>query len=378
MVDTDPQLIQQRYLRQRLIQQGQVCKVYQGYDQVLNRAVAVKVVPAAYIATYRSAIRLTSQFAHPNIVGIYDLIIESDALYIVQEYIEGDNLNTLLQTPLTPYQVADLGLQICRALIYVGSPSRKVCHGDLTPTSVIRDRRGLVRVSNFALPSDLHYFTSWSIIGSDGRAAVADQDLPWGQQSEGRLADDTRAVGLLLYQFLTVRQSSTTIEPPADGRLRFLRNVPPELCNIIARAVIRQHPQHIATAEVLYPELKALAEALEPPIVIATEKTEGAGMLAYPGTPLPISEAIGQAEPGLAAGLPETGAVAMNAPFAASLAMPLSPNRAEKFASAGLAASSQGAAPQRRVNLPVLIGIGLLFFALFFAVGYFLANFLLQ
>src|SRR5690349_17094968 len=277
MVETG-RVIQRRYLLQRLVKQGQVCAVYQGFDQVLQRAVAVKVASAEHMATYRTALRSTSQFAHPNIIGVYDIIIEPEILYIVQEYVDGDDFSTLLQTQLSPFQVADFGLQICRALTYAGTPSRKVCHGDLTPASVIRDRRGGVRINNFALPSDLDYFNSWSVVGNAGRG-VADAQGPWGQLTEQRLAEDARAVGLLLYQLLTARvPGATSVEPPSDGRLRFQRNVPPELCNLVARTVVRQHPQHIASAEALYAELKPLAEALEPSVAVATTADEALRM----------------------------------------------------------------------------------------------------
>ena len=93
------------------------------------------------------------------------------------------------------------------------------------------------------------------------RFIFLENELPWGQTSDARKADDTRSVGLLLYQLVT-----GSMEPPADGRLRFSRNTPPELCELIARSVVRQHPQNIATADVLYAQLKVLADALEPPV----------------------------------------------------------------------------------------------------------------
>ena len=158
------------YLLQRLIKQGEYCTIYQGLDQLFQRSVAVKAVPAAQMSIYRAAVRMTSQFSYPNIVGLYDLVAKPDKLFLVQEYVEGDDFTALLQAQLQPYTVTDIGRQICSALIYANSSSRQVCHGDLTPASILRDERGLIRVNNFALPSNLLYFTAWSILGGESEA----------------------------------------------------------------------------------------------------------------------------------------------------------------------------------------------------------------
>jgi hypothetical protein len=376
MVETG-RVIQRRYQLQRLVKQGQICAVYQGFDQVLQRPVAVKVAAAEQTATYRAALRLTSQFAHPNIIGVYDLIIEPDAFYLVQEYVDGDDFSALLQTQLTPYQVADFGVQVCRALMYAGTPSRKVCHGDLTPASVIRDRSGLVRLNNFALPSDTNYFTTWNVVGNDGRS-LADAQLPWGQLTEERRADDARAVGLLLYQTLTARTpGATAVEPPADGRLRFQRNIPPELCNIVARAIVRQHPQCITTADALYAELKLLAEALEPPIAVTTGMASMDDFAAH-SQPLMGGQMAGVAvrETGAAAPFTEGNAAFTGMESALSPSSATMADLPAKLATARQAAYAQvtPVGQERKFNWPVLIGLGLGLFVFFFIVGFFLSR----
>lgn len=379
-------LIAKRYLLQRVMKQGQHCVVYQGIDQVLHRPVVVKIVPAIHIPSYRAAIRATASFSHPNIIGTYDLVMEAETLYIVQEYVEGDAFSALLQRPLSPYEVADLGVQLCQALLYAGSPARRICHGDLTPAAVMRDRQGLVRVNNFALPCDLYYFMGWSVVGGDG-AAVSDRELPWGEQTEGRRADDTRAVGLLLYQLLTPHMpGATVVEPPANGQLRFLRNVPPELCELIARTVVRQHPEHINTPEVLYTQLKTLAEALEPPIAVPSEETYATEDMSRPnqllGSGLPSTRGTANLVQALSVREVATTA-ASPPPHSSELALttvehsPAAPTIADvslKLAAARQAAYPTTEAPQRRLGFPVLLVIGLVLFALFFIVGYFLAT----
>jgi serine/threonine protein kinase len=404
-------VINRRYLLQRLIQQGQVCAVYQGVDQLLQRVVAVKIVPASYVLPYRAAIQMTSHFSHPNIIGLYDLIADPGTLYLVQEYVEGDDFAALLQSQLTPYEVADIGCQICQALLYAGSSSRKVSHGDLTPQAVIRDRTGRIRVNNFALPSDLDYFEKWSIVGGDG-IAISDDELPWGQQSEGRQENDTRAVGLLLYQLLTGRPAGGStvgarfIAPPADGRLRFLRTVPPELCETVARAVMRQHPQHFTTIEALYAELSTLAEVLEAasPVPLVASASAASTASAYVGEEVAPPQQFSPSGAGMSAGVgasigagkpistlpvrdterpaqgfppyrPEQGLIlpavepAPAAPTIADIPMNL--------AAARQAAYGEPVSRSRRSRILLLLLMCLVAFALFFVIGYFAGHLLL-
>jgi serine/threonine protein kinase len=379
-------IINRRYLLQRLIKHGQVCAIYQGTDQVLQRTVAIKVVPSSDIAAYRAAIKLTAHFSHPNIVGLYDLVVEPETLYIVQELVEGVPFSALLQQPLSPNDVIDFGMQICQALIYAGDTSAGVCHGDLTPSSIMREPQGLVRVNNFALPGDFLYFDSWSKMGGD-EIVFSDADLAYGHQSESRRADDVRATGILLYQLLAGRaQGASTVEPPIDGRLRFGRNSPPDLCETVARAVVRQHPQRICTAEELYTNLKALSETFaqqvpvtsavyqQPvePLAVTQAASPGTGKLA---TALPIRDTE---QPGLL--LPSYRSD-QHAERPVDPGTPASPTVAD--VSLKLAAARQAAYPEpvpqqqsRPSFVPILL-IGLVVFVLLFIMGYYLGHVLI-
>jgi serine/threonine protein kinase len=361
-------VIHGRYLLQRLIKQTAFCGVYQGMDQRLQRAVAVKSVLPAHITAYRTALKMTANFSHQHILGLYDLVIEPEALYVVQEYVDGDTFDVLVQAQLSPFEIAEAGWQMCLALMYAGSSSRRVCHGDLTPSALLRDRQGAIRINNFALPGNMAYFEKWSVLGGEG-VALLETEMPWGQQSEERKADDTRSVGLLLYQLLTGTQ-----EPPMDGRLRFSRSTPPELCETLARAIVRQHPQNINTPEALYSHLKMLAEALEPapaPVeepMIRQFSPAAAGKI---GSPLPVRDSAsgGRSLSSYSGQMPRiestpSDPTVPNVPFT-----PLS-----QFTSPP--------APLTTSNKPspalIVLLIGLIAFGLFFAVGYFLGHALIH
>lgn len=360
-------VIHGRYLLQRLIKQTSFCSVHQGMDQRLQRAVAIKSVVAPQILAYRTAVKMTANFSHQHIPGLYDLVVEPDIVYVVQEYIEGDTFATLLQSQLSPFEIAEAGWQICLALMYAGSPSRRVCHGDLTPGTLLRDRQGGIKVNNFALPTDLTYFERWSGMGAEG-VPLLETELPWGQQSEARRADDTRAVGLLLYQLLT-----GSPEPPPDGRLRFARGIPAELCETIARAVIRQHPQHISTPEALHAQLKLLADVLEPVLPASVQEEpqirqfSPAGV-GKPAPSLPARESGGRSLASYSGPLPTLEP----SPAAFSVANPAFGSAMER-ANYRASLTPKGNSPTLMLFL-----LGLLAFGLFFVVGYLLGHALIH
>jgi len=384
-------VIGKHYLLQRLIKQGQYAVVYQGIDKAFQRIVAVKAVTAAHIPAYRASVRRTAQFTFPNLVGLYDLVIEEDRLYLVQEYIDGDDFVELMQKPLQAHEVADYGHQICLALLYAAGSSRRTCHGDLTPSAIMCDRRGMIRVNNFALPGDVSYFSAWSDFGGAGveGSVLSDRDLPWGVESQGRRADDTRAVGLLLYQLLAGRPAgASVVEPPADGRLRFRNNTPPELCDLVARAVIRNHPQHINTVEVLNDELKILALTPEPSVPVignsAAIQVAQASEAAKPrqfapavtgNVPNTLSSSSGQ--PGI--GLPDYRQTNSEKPFAATMetADSAAPTVADPSLMPAIARPARPSPDTEATpkipgsSVILLLLLGLLLFAVFFAIGYY-------
>lgn len=259
----------------------------------------------------------------------------------------------------------------------------------------MRNRQGMVRVNNFALPGDHDYFENWSLVGSQ-EVIVSDADLPSGQLSAGRHADDTRAVGLLLYQLLAGRPpDAMKVEPPADGQLHFPRSTPAALCETIARAVIRSHPHHINTIETLDSALRAVANALKPPMPTRVSSTPQPVEIYHSRQPSPIGQAR-QAEVEdprgtgkLVTALPvrETGNTGLR--IAAYRADGPGPENA--FASdapttvadvpfklvAARQAAYQGLETQtRRSPILLLLLLGLVVFVLFFVVGYFTGHLL--
>lgn len=82
---------------------GGMALVYKALDNLLNRYVAVKVLrqqfvhDEEFIQRFRREAQSAASLSHPNVVSIYDVGQEDDSHYIVMEYVEGHNLNEIIQ-----------------------------------------------------------------------------------------------------------------------------------------------------------------------------------------------------------------------------------------------------------------------------------------
>jgi len=319
-------ILNNRYMLGQQIAQGQICTVYMGTDQVLHRKVAIKVVPPTHLDAYRLAVRNAARLSHAHIVGLFDVHSEGDELYLIQEYIDGQSFNELLRTSLPPETIVEIGEHLAQALAY--AHRHQVIHGDLTPQAVFLNRSGNVKLNNFGLPPDTAYFQAMETV-----LATMTGSLPTPARAtvEPAESEDVRAAGFLLYQLAMPR-------PGANGAPSA---PPPTLLEIIARATERYHPQRITSAEELSAALQACRAELETAQISEMATANLNFTQAHPPITVPRLQ-LPQRDP-------------------ASTAMRAIAIQPE--ASRSMTALSH--------VLPVLL-IGLILFAIFFGIGYYL------
>ncbi|MEV6993779.1 protein kinase [Streptomyces sp. NPDC093228] len=140
-----------RYRLVESIGQGGMGRVWRAADEMLDRQVAVKEIRMDGLdtedvrtrreRTLREA-RATARIDHPNVVRIYDVVDESDRLWIVMELVDGRSLERILveEGPLAVRETARIGLELVAALRQVHAGG--VLHRDIKPGNVLVERRG--------------------------------------------------------------------------------------------------------------------------------------------------------------------------------------------------------------------------------------------
>ena len=187
--------------------------VYKAKDRELNRLVALKVIRPdlagnySIIERFKQELILAHQVTHKNVIRIYDLA-EADGLkFITMEYIEGEDLRSMIheRQKLPPEEAVEIMRQVCRAL--EAAHTVGVIHRDLKPQNIMRDRAGRVLVMDFGLARTLE----GSGMTQTG-ALVGTMEYMSPEQALGKDLDqrsDLFAAGLILYELLTGKMPFT-------------------------------------------------------------------------------------------------------------------------------------------------------------------------
>src|SRR6187549_2051213 len=135
---------------------GGMGEVYVARDPKLGRKVAIKLLPVRMsgerdtLTRFTQEARSASALNHPNIVTIHEVGASEGTPFIVMEYIEGQDLRTLINGgPLPVSKVLDIGAQIADGL--AAAHERGIVHRDLKPENIMLTTDGRVKLLDFGL-----------------------------------------------------------------------------------------------------------------------------------------------------------------------------------------------------------------------------------
>ncbi len=196
-----------RYEILGVLGQGGMGAVYKARDRELDRLIALKVIrpelatDPAILLRFKQELILARNITHKNVVRIYDLGEADGVRFISMEYVDGEDLRTLLRRAgkFSPKEAIAVVEQVCRALD--AAHSEGVIHRDLKPQNIMRDKHGRIVVMDFGLARSLGD-TGLTQTG----AIVGTLEYMSPEQALGSTLDprsDIFSVGLIFYELLT-------------------------------------------------------------------------------------------------------------------------------------------------------------------------------
>ncbi len=149
------------YQLKRLLGRGGMGSVYLAHDPRLSRDVALKMLSPTLANTegfrerFVSEARSCSRLNHPNITTIHEIGHEDGLDFIAFEYVEGENLESLLARngPFPAERALELAIALAGALSH--AHERGVVHRDLKPANVVVSTLGIPKILDFGLAKAL-------------------------------------------------------------------------------------------------------------------------------------------------------------------------------------------------------------------------------
>ncbi|MGZ0173565.1 MAG: protein kinase domain-containing protein [Planctomycetales bacterium] len=243
---------------------GGMGQVYKARHREMNREVALKTLKSSLTVTSESAQRFqreveaAARLVHPNVVVAHDAGEASGVRYLVMEYVEGQDLSSLVREsgPLPVLEAIDCILQAAEGLKY--AHQRGVIHRDVKPGNLLLDNDGVVKVLDLGLARfnepdiasagpDAEPLTSAGMV-----MGTADYMAP-EQASETRHADeraDIYSLGCTLHLLLTSQRVfpaktqwqtlSWHVEKPIPSLCDARADVTPELDDVFRKMLAKK------------------------------------------------------------------------------------------------------------------------------------------
>jgi len=260
-------------LKQDLLGRGGMGVVYRATDTQSGEIVAVKTLNSDVLSTeaeilerFRREGEALRQLNHPNIVKFITAVESYGQYYLVMEYIDGGNLQTLLteQGSLSSRRTIEIGLDLADAL--TNAHALGIIYRDLKPANVLLTKAGIPRLTDFGIAqlADSSRLTQSGVMV--GTVDYLSPEAVSVQPLDSRT--DIWAFGVLLFEMLTGKLPFTgrnitskitaIMTQPAHDIFEYKPDTPKPLADLIHHMLEKDRDQRIANAQLVRDALKAL------------------------------------------------------------------------------------------------------------------------
>ncbi len=285
-----------RYFLLDQIAQGGMAEIYRARFATIDNAGRLLVIKriqsgfganAEFISMFKSEIKVTMGFNHPNIVQVYDFGEEQSQPYIAMELVDGKNLRQFIQrfnehkTTFPVELAAYIIEQAASGLHYAHSfrdkitgESLNIVHRDISPQNILISFEGTVKVIDFGIAKATTNSEATRAGVIKGKPSYLSPEQITGEQLDGRC--DIFALGTVLWELLTgkklfqgendlavlklIESCSTYVKPPSVLNPQ----VPKELDYIVLKALAKHRDKRYQTADELQRALHKFIYSFNP------------------------------------------------------------------------------------------------------------------
>ncbi len=269
-----------KYRVDGLIGRGSVGVVFKGYDEQIDRPVAIKSLRLDILSCIADRDHLLKRFStearsagrcvHPNIVTVFDYVEQDDTPYIIMEFVDAGTLENVINsgTMLPLRQIGEIMVQLVSALEH--AHSKGIVHRDVKPANILCPTATSIKVTDFGVAR----FDAIGLTNPNGIGAIGTPNYMSPEQFLGRPVDgrsDLYAAGVILFEMLTGAKPFVARELTELMR-KLLNDRPPRLSTlrpghwqhldeVVQRALARNPDDRYQTGGDLIDALNAAIEA---------------------------------------------------------------------------------------------------------------------
>lgn len=262
-----------RYRLEEVVGMGGMGTVARAHDEVLNRTVAIKLLKdelaadAAGVERFRREARIAASLSHPGIAQVYDFGQEHGRSFIVMEFLQGEDLHSLMarQGRLDPPAAAQLVASAAGALHHAHQAG--AIHRDIKPGNIFLTRSGEVKVTDFGIAraaNEVPLTVTGTIMGTflylSPEQALGEPITP---------ASDIYSLGCVAYHLLTGRPpfeadspaaiSMAHVSKPPPSAREANPDVPADLDAAVSKALAKDPRARFSSAAAMASALRAAA-----------------------------------------------------------------------------------------------------------------------
>ncbi|MHB8624842.1 MAG: serine/threonine-protein kinase [Aggregatilineales bacterium] len=275
------------FLVQQPLGRGGMARVYKGLDTRLKRPVAIKVIDEGlrasdtYAQRFEREAQAVASLKHPNIVTVFHFGQREHLYYLVMEYIDGTDLDSIIQRYESAKELMPHA-DVIRVMDAIGGAldyahSQGVIHRDVKPSNIMLERDGRPVLTDFGLALRVSEGSIGDTFGSPHYIS------PEQARSSANAVpqSDLYSLGVVAYELLTGALPFDDPAPTAlamqhimaavPSPLTFNRNLSPAVETVLFKILAKDPAARYQTAAEFVTALRGTLEALRVnPVKIAT------------------------------------------------------------------------------------------------------------